>query len=63
MSTVWKIVGVLSVILLVAGVVCAGIGLLTGASLDRMIENVFDGWDTLELMLDVLKQELGGMLG
>lgn len=63
MSTVWKIVGVLAVILLVAGVVCAGIGLLTGASLDRMVENVFGGWDTLELMIDVLRQELGGMLG
>lgn len=63
MRTAWRIIGTIVLILLVAGLVAAGIGLITGASLDRMVENVFGGWDALNLMLDVLKQELGGILG
>lgn len=63
MKTAWRIVGTIVLILLVAGVVAAGIGLLTGASLDRMVENVFGGWDALELIVDVLRQELHGIVG
>lgn len=62
MKTAWKIFGIIALVLIVAGVVCAGIGLLTGASLDRMVENVFGGWDSLELIIDVLKQEMGGII-
>lgn len=63
MRTAWRIIGTIVLILMVAGLVAAGIGLITGASLDRMVENVFGGWDALNLMLDVLKQELGGIAG
>ena len=63
MRTAWRIIGTIVLILLVAGLVAAGIGLITGASLDRMVENVFGGWDALNLMLDVLRQELGGIAG
>ena len=63
MRTAWRIVGTIVLVLLVAGIVAAGIGLLTGASLDRMMENVFGGWEAFNLALDVLKQELGGIIG
>lgn len=63
MRTAWRVIGTIVLILLVAGIVAAGIGLITGASLDRMVENVFGGWDTLNMMLDVLRQELGGIIG
>ena len=63
MRTAWRIIGTIVLILLVAGVVAAGIGLITGASLDRMVENVFGGWDALNMILDVLRQELGAIVG
>ncbi|MBQ8263234.1 MAG: hypothetical protein IJY96_00475 [Oscillospiraceae bacterium] len=62
MSKAWKVIGLIVLVLAVAGIVSAGIGMLTGASLDRMVENIFGGWETLELMLDVLAEELGGIL-
>ena len=63
MRTAWRVIGTIVLILLVAGVVAAGIGLITGASLDRMVENVFGGWDALNMIIDVLKQELGAIVG
>ena len=63
MRTAWRVIGTIVLILLVAGVVAAGIGLITGASLDRMVENVFGGWDALNMIIDVLKQELGAFTG
>ena len=62
MSKAWRIVGIIVLVLAVAGIVSGGIGLLTGASLDRMVENVFGGWETLELILDVLMEEVGAYL-
>lgn len=62
MSKAWRIIGTVIVVLVVAGVVCGGIGFITGASLDRMVENIFGGWEALELILDVLMEELGGLL-
>lgn len=58
MSKAWRVVGIIILVLVVAGVVAGGIGLLTGSSLDRMVENVFGGWDSLKLILDVMGQEL-----
>jgi len=49
-------------VLAVAGVVAGGIGLLTGASLDRMVENIFGGYEALNMILDVLTQEVGKYL-
>ena len=63
MRTAWRVIGTIVLILLVAGVVAAGIGLITGASLDRMVENVFGGWDALNMIIDVLRQELGAIVG
>ena len=63
MRTAWRVIGTIVLILLVAGLVAAGIGLITGASLDRMVENVFGGWDALNMIIDVLRQELGAIVG
>lgn len=63
MKTAWRVIGTLVLIILAAGIVAAGIGLLTGASADRMVENVFGGWDSLEMIIDVFRQELHGIIG
>lgn len=62
MSKAWRVVITVVLVLAVGGIVCGGIGLITGASLDRMVENVFGGWTEFEAILDVLMSELGGML-
>lgn len=59
MSRAWRIIGTVILLLVIAGVVSGGIGLLTGASLDRMVENVFGGWEVLELYLDAISDQLG----
>lgn len=58
MSRAWRIIGTVILLLVIAGVVSGGIGLLTGASLDRMVENVFGGWEVLELYLDAISDQL-----
>lgn len=60
MSKIWKVVGIIILVLVVAGLVAGGIGLLTGASLDRMVENVFGGWEAVEMIVNSL---LSGDLG
>ncbi len=60
MSKVWKVVGIIMLVLVIAGIVIGGIGLLTGASLDRMVENIFGGWDVVNMVIDSLRSgELG----
>ena len=60
MKKVWKVVGIIMLVLVVAGIVSGGIGLLTGASLDRMVENVFGGWDNVNMVIDSIRSgELG----
>ena len=60
MKKVWKVVGIIMLVLVVAGIVSGGIGLLTGASLDRMVENVFGGWDVVNMVIDSIRSgELG----
>lgn len=59
MKKAWTVIGTLILVLLAAGVVSAGIGLLTGASLDRMVENIFGGWETLKLYAELILGELG----
>lgn len=62
MSKAWRVVGLIVLVLAVAGIVAGGIGLLTGASFERMVENIFGGREALDMMLEVLKSELGGYL-
>ena len=59
MKKVWKVVGIIMLVLVVAGIVSGGIGLLTGASLDRMVENVFGGWDNVNMVIDSIRS--GGL--
>lgn len=62
MSKIWKIVSTAALVLIVIGAVLACVGLVTGASTDRMIELIFGGREALELILQVLKDELGSIL-
>lgn len=59
MSKAWKIVGTIVLALAIAGIISAGIGLITGASIDRMVELIFGGWETLEMIVEALQQEIG----
>ncbi len=59
MSRAWRIIGTIILILVVAGIVAGGIGLLTGASLDRMVENIFGGWENVNMYLELIQQQTG----
>lgn len=61
MKLVWRIVGTLSLVLLVLGLVAIAIGLFTGSSLDRMLEVLFGGKDTFIMMIELLREELLGI--
>ncbi|MGN1002119.1 MAG: hypothetical protein ACI4PC_05060 [Oscillospiraceae bacterium] len=61
MSKIWKVVGLIALVLVVIGAVLAAVGFLTGASTDRMIELIFGGRETFELILQVLKDELASI--
>ena len=62
MIRAWRIIGAIILIVIVAGIVAGGIGLLTGASLDRMVENVFGGWEAVELIVNTLLEQVEGSL-
>ena len=62
MIKAWRIIGTIILIIIVAGIVAGGIGLLTGASLDRMVENVFGGWEAVELIVNTLLEQVEGSL-
>jgi hypothetical protein len=58
MARAWKIILIVVMALAILGVVLGAIGYFTGGSVDRMIEIVFGGRETLDLMLSVLRQQL-----
>ena len=58
MARAWKIILIVVMALAILGVVLGAIGSFTGGSVDRMIEIVFGGRETLDLMLSVLRQQL-----
>ena len=62
MIRAWRIIGTVILIIIVAGIVAGGIGLLTGASLDRMVENVFGGWEAVEMIMATLMEQFEGAL-
>ena len=62
MIRAWRIIGTIILIIIVAGIVAGGIGLLTGASLDRMVENVFGGWEAVELIVNTLMEQAEGII-
>lgn len=47
MRRYWKIIAAVVILLLLAGIVLGGTGILTGASPDRIAELLFGGWDGL----------------
>lgn len=61
MKQIWKIVLIAVLILIVLGMVCAAIGLFTGASVERMIEIFFGSRETFELAIDLIRQELANI--
>lgn len=63
MKHIWKLVLIASFILLVAGAAGAVIGLLTGASVERMIEVFFGSREGFDLVLQLLREELTGLAG
>jgi hypothetical protein len=58
MTRYWKIVLTLVCVLLIAGIVIGGAGILTDASPDRIAELLYDGWDGVRDALDSLLARL-----
>lgn len=58
MTRYWKIVIAVFALLLLAGIVLAGTGLLTGASPDRIVEVLFGGRDGLVSSLQAARTRL-----
>jgi len=58
MSIIWKVVIILAIVLLVLGIAASAVGYLTGASVDRMAEVRFGGWDSIETFLTMLRDSL-----
>lgn len=61
MKRIWNIVLTIAAAALGFGIVCLLVGSFTGGSVDRMIELIFGGREGLDLVLDLLKSQLGGM--
>ena len=61
MRHIWKLVLLVALVMLVLGAACAAIGLLTGASVERMIEVFFGSRETFDLALQLLRDELSSL--
>lgn len=61
MKKIWKIILIIVLLLVALGVVSAVIGLLTGASVERMIEVFFGSRETFDLVIQLLREELSQM--
>ena len=58
MKHYWKIVLIVCVLLLLAGIVIGGAGYLTGASPDRIAELLYGGWDGLRSAVESLLAQI-----
>lgn len=58
MSGIWKVVAILAVVLLLLGIAAFAVGYFTGASVDRMVEVRFGGWDTVEMFIKAIREGL-----
>jgi hypothetical protein len=61
MKKIWKVIAIIALALLVLSAAVAAIGLFTGGSVNRMIEVLFGSRETFDMMVDILKQEIGKM--
>lgn len=61
MSHIWRLVFITTLVMVSFGAVCAVAGLLTGASIERMIEVFFGSRETFELTIQLLRDELTGL--
>jgi len=63
MVKVWKVIGIIAAIFLVLGLICVGVGFLTGGDLDRiksLLESNY-GLDNLRKLFQELLQKLLGL--
>lgn len=61
MSHIWRFVFITTAVMVSLGVVGVVAGLLTGASIERMIEIFFGSRETFELTIRLLQEELTGL--
>lgn len=61
MRHIWRLVLITALVMVSFGAVCAVIGILTGASTERMIEVFFGSRETFELTIRLLRDELTGL--
>ena len=58
MKHFWKIVMIVFALLLLAGIILAGAGFLTGGSPERIAELRFGGWDGLRAAAEAIPAQL-----
>ena len=61
MKAVWKLVLIVSLILVLLGMLAGIVGLASGGSLERMIDVFFGSRESFEMILRVLREELTGL--
>lgn len=61
MRHIWRLVLIIVLVMVSLGAGCAVIGILTGASTERMIELFFGSRETFELTIQLLREELAGL--
>ena len=67
MARIWRVVFTLAVILAIAGLLLAGTGWITGASIER-VQDVYDGqmhtlWSTYNRIAATVSSFFGGITG
>lgn len=63
MGKVWKVLGIITGIALLLGLICIGVGFITGGELDRikdMLETSY-GFDNLRSIVDELIHKILGL--
>ena len=61
MRHIWRLVLITVLVMVSLGAGCAVIGMLTGASTERMIEVFFGSRETFELAIRLLRDELAAL--
>lgn len=61
MRFIWRLVLIITVAMITVGLCCAAVALITGASVERMIEIFFGSREAFDLTLQILREELASL--
>ena len=61
MKSIWRVIGLIALGALTLGAVCVVVGLITGGSIDRIIDALFTNYD-VDYYLKIWQQFVGTIL-